>query len=75
VTDMGMRTVQDPQSAASPALTPWGILLSYVRPHARILTGGAILSLLGSAAGLAQPLAAKMVIDTLSKQGHSSCRC
>lgn len=68
MTDMGMSTVQNPQSAAFPALTPWRVLLSYVRPHARILTGGAILSLLGSAAGLAQPLAAKMVIDTLSKQ-------
>jgi ABC-type multidrug transport system fused ATPase/permease subunit len=63
-----MPTVQDLQPAATRALMPWRVLLTHVRPHAWILVGGAILGLLGSAAGLAQPLAAKMVIDTLSKQ-------
>lgn len=46
----------------------WRVLLSHVRPHRWILAGGAILGLVGSAAGLAQPLVAKAVIDALSQQ-------
>jgi ABC-type multidrug transport system fused ATPase/permease subunit len=40
-------------------------LLAYVRPHRRALVLAAVLGLLGSAAGLAQPLAAREVIEAL----------
>jgi len=43
-------------------------LLVHVRPHAWVLVGGAVLGLIGSAAGLAQPLVAKAVIDALSQR-------
>jgi ABC-type multidrug transport system fused ATPase/permease subunit len=40
-------------------------LLAHVRPHRRALVLAAVLGLLGSAAGLAQPLAAREVIEAL----------
>jgi ABC-type multidrug transport system fused ATPase/permease subunit len=44
------------------------MLAGHVRPHAPVLAGGAALGLLGSAAGLAQPLLARAVIDALSQR-------
>lgn len=44
-------------------------LLAYTRPHRAVLAGSTLLALLGSAAGLAQPLAAKAVIDRLTAGG------
>jgi ABC-type multidrug transport system fused ATPase/permease subunit len=41
-------------------------LLAHVRPHARTLVLAALLGLLGAAAGLAQPLAAREVIEALA---------
>ena len=41
-------------------------LLAYVRAHRRALLAAAVLGLLGAAAGLAQPLAAREVIEALS---------
>jgi ABC-type multidrug transport system fused ATPase/permease subunit len=41
-------------------------LLAHVRPHRRALLVAAVLGLLGSAAGLAQPLAAREVIEALA---------
>lgn len=61
------------QQSGSPAtgdVVSWRVLLTHVRPHAAVLVGGAALGLLGSAAGLAQPLMAKTVIDALG-QRHS----
>jgi ATP-binding cassette subfamily B protein len=43
------------------------LLLGYLRPHRGTLLGGALLGLLGGAAGLAQPLLAKAVVDTLGE--------
>ncbi|MEV4619751.1 ABC transporter ATP-binding protein [Asanoa sp. NPDC049573] len=40
-------------------------LVSFVTPHRRVLVVGFLLGLLGSAVGLATPLVAKWVIDTL----------
>jgi ABC-type multidrug transport system fused ATPase/permease subunit len=41
-------------------------LLVHVRPHRRTLVLAAVLGLLGAAAGLAQPLAAREVIEALA---------
>jgi len=41
-------------------------LLAYVRPHRRTLYVAGVLALLGAAGGLAQPLAAREVIDALA---------
>ncbi|MDN5919605.1 MAG: ABC transporter ATP-binding protein/permease [Pseudonocardia sp.] len=45
------------------------VLLGYARPHRTVLMAAVVLGLLGSAAGLAQPLAAKAVIDALRVDG------
>ena len=42
-------------------------LLGYARPHRRTLYVGGLLALLGAAGGLAQPLAAREVIDALAR--------
>ncbi|MDQ4033556.1 MAG: ABC transporter ATP-binding protein/permease [Actinomycetota bacterium] len=49
-------------------VAPWRALLAHIRPHTWVLLGGAALGLVGSAAGLAQPLVAKAVIDALSQR-------
>lgn len=65
-----MRTpaARRPGSLVSQDVAPWRALLAHVRPHAWVLVGGAALGLVGSAAGLAQPLVAKAVIDALSQR-------
>ncbi|GAB3973898.1 ABC transporter ATP-binding protein [Plantactinospora veratri] len=45
---------------------PLASLLSYVRPHARGLLGGAALMFLGGLANLAQPMVVKSLIDALT---------
>ncbi|NGO10305.1 ABC transporter ATP-binding protein [Streptomyces sp. HC44] len=52
-----------PESTAVP---PWRLLLGYVRPHRWALLGGAVLSLMTGATGLALPLVARGLIDDLS---------
>jgi ATP-binding cassette subfamily B protein len=47
---------------------PWRLLLAHVRPYRWTLLGGGLLGFLGGLAGLAQPLVAKLVIDTLGRQ-------
>ncbi|MFF0688380.1 ABC transporter ATP-binding protein [Streptomyces albogriseolus] len=44
----------------------WRLLLSYVRPHRGALLGGALLSLVTGATGLALPLVARELIDDLA---------
>ncbi|MFB8779207.1 ABC transporter ATP-binding protein [Streptomyces albogriseolus] len=44
----------------------WRLLLSYVRPHRGALLGGALLSLVTGATGLALPLVARELIDGLA---------
>lgn len=53
---------------AVPSTSPpvWKALWAYSRPHKNALLLGGALSLVGSLAGLAQPLAAKAIIDALS---------
>jgi ABC-type multidrug transport system fused ATPase/permease subunit len=45
----------------------WRLLLAHVSPHRWILLGGGLLGLLGGVASLAQPMVAKLVVDTLSQ--------
>jgi ATP-binding cassette subfamily B protein len=46
----------------------WRLLLAHVGPYRWTLLGGGLLGFLGGLAGLAQPLVAKMVVDTLDRQ-------
>lgn len=46
----------------------WRALLAYVRPHWGVIIGGGVLGLVGSAAGLAQPLAAKTLVQQLGER-------
>jgi ABC-type multidrug transport system fused ATPase/permease subunit len=48
------------------AMSAWAGLLARVRPHRGTLVVAAVLSLLGAAGGLAQPLAAREVIEALA---------
>jgi ABC-type multidrug transport system fused ATPase/permease subunit len=45
----------------------WGALLARVRPHRGTLIGSVLLAFVGAAAGLAQPLAAREVIEALDR--------
>jgi ABC-type multidrug transport system fused ATPase/permease subunit len=63
-----MRADRRSSSPATGDGAPWRVLLTHVRPNASVLIGGAVLGLLGSAAGLAQPLMAKTVIDALGQR-------
>ncbi|MDT0267946.1 ABC transporter ATP-binding protein [Streptomyces sp. DSM 44915] len=61
-------TAHEPDEATErPADEPaaWRVLLGYVRPHRWTLLGGALLSLLTGAAGLALPLVARSLIENL----------
>lgn len=49
-----------------PVVPAWRMLLGYIRPHRWTLFGGAVLSLVTGATGLALPLVAKYLIDALS---------
>ena len=46
----------------------WRLLLVHVRPYRWTLLGGGLLGFLGGLAGLAQPMVAKLVVDTLSQR-------
>ncbi|MFG2029068.1 ABC transporter ATP-binding protein [Streptomyces sp. NPDC048825] len=55
----------DSEPSVPPAVPPWQLLLGYVRPHRWALLGGAVLSLMTGATGLALPLVARGLIDDL----------
>jgi hypothetical protein len=44
----------------------WPALLARIRPHSRTIALSGVLALLGAAGGLAQPLAAREVIEALA---------
>jgi len=46
----------------------WRLLLGHIRPHLRTLVAGGVVSLLGGLAALAEPMVAKLVIDSLGDQ-------
>ena len=45
----------------------WRLLLAYISPHRWVLVGGGFLGFLGGLAALAQPMAAKLVVDSLGQ--------
>jgi ABC-type multidrug transport system fused ATPase/permease subunit len=46
----------------------WRLLLAYISPHRWTLVGGGFLGFLGGLAALAQPMAAKLVVDSLGER-------
>jgi ABC-type multidrug transport system fused ATPase/permease subunit len=61
-------------TATAPGRTPsiptrlvWRALYGHVRPHRTAVALGALLALIGAASGLAQPLAAKALVDRLGQ--------
>ena len=46
----------------------WRLLLAQIRPYRRTLIGGGVLGFLGGLAGLAEPLVAKFVVDSLGQR-------
>jgi ABC-type multidrug transport system fused ATPase/permease subunit len=64
-----MRSLEDAESRLCPPLassSAWRLLLDHVRPYRRTLLIAGVITCVGGLAGLAQPLAAKAVIDALS---------
>lgn len=61
--------VKNPAPAAEPERLPagetWRALYRHFRPHRAAVAFGAFLTLIGAASGLAQPLAAKALVDRL----------
>ncbi|MEV8388575.1 MULTISPECIES: ABC transporter ATP-binding protein [unclassified Streptomyces] len=58
-----------PETARLSAGETWRALYRHFRPHRRIVALGAFLALIGAAAGLAQPLAAKTLVERLGEDG------
>src|SRR6266571_5661888 len=70
-----MSDVVDSSALADPAprrrargRPAWRLLLAHVRPHRWTLLGGGRLGFLGGLAALAQPMLAKLVVDTLDQR-------
>ncbi|MFD9796376.1 ABC transporter ATP-binding protein [Streptomyces sp. NPDC059070] len=55
----------EPSPAKLPARDTWRALYRHFRPHRGTVVLGALLTLVGAATGLAQPLAAKALVDRL----------
>ncbi|MEV6419008.1 ABC transporter ATP-binding protein [Streptomyces sp. NPDC051662] len=58
-----------PETARLSAGETWRALYRHFRPHRRIVAFGAFLALIGAASGLAQPLAAKALVERLGEDG------
>ncbi|MFF2779544.1 ABC transporter ATP-binding protein [Streptomyces sp. NPDC058052] len=59
--------LETPAASGVPARQVWRALYTHFRPHRAAVAVGAVLALIGAASGLAQPLAAKALVDRL---GH-----
>ena len=62
----------DPPADALPrrrarARPPWRLLLAHISPHRWMLLGGGLLGFLGGVATLAQPMVAKLAVDSLGQ--------
>jgi ATP-binding cassette subfamily B protein len=49
------------------ARPPWRLLLAHISPHRWMLLGGGLLGFLGGVATLAQPMVAKLAVDSLGQ--------
>ncbi|MYZ34966.1 ATP-binding cassette domain-containing protein [Streptomyces sp. SID4917] len=58
-----------PETPRLSAGETWRALYQHFRPHRRIVALGGFLALIGAATGLAQPLAAKALVDRLGDDG------
>ena len=56
---------QQPEPERLSAAETWRALYGYFRPHRAVVALGALCTLIGAATGLAQPLAAKALVDRL----------
>ncbi|MET9291818.1 ABC transporter ATP-binding protein [Streptomyces sp. NPDC003077] len=52
-----------------PARRTWQVLYGHVRPYRAVIALGGLFTLVGAVSGLAQPLAAKALVDRLGGQG------
>ncbi|MEU2660221.1 ABC transporter ATP-binding protein [Streptomyces sp. NPDC007325] len=59
--------LETPAASGVPTRQVWRALYTHFRPHRAAVAFGAVLALIGAASGLAQPLAAKALVDRL---GH-----
>jgi ABC-type multidrug transport system fused ATPase/permease subunit len=71
---MAATTDPDPPADAAPTRRPrqrppWRLLLTYISPHRWMLLAGGFLGFLAGLAALAQPMVAKLVIDSLGRHG------
>ncbi|MEU7256145.1 ABC transporter ATP-binding protein [Streptomyces rimosus] len=55
----------EPPQPSLPARKTWRVLYGHIRPHRAAIALGGLLTLVGSAAGLVQPLAAKALVERL----------
>jgi ABC-type multidrug transport system fused ATPase/permease subunit len=70
---MAATTHADPPADALPrrrarGRPAWRLLLAHISPHRWTLLGGGLLGFLAGLASLAQPMVAKLVVDTLSQR-------
>jgi ABC-type multidrug transport system fused ATPase/permease subunit len=71
---MAATTDADPPADAVPRRRarqrpPWRLLLAHISPHRWMLVGGGFLGFLAGVAALAQPMVAKLVVDSLGRHG------
>ncbi len=55
----------EPPQPSLPVRKTWRVLYGHIRPHRAAIALGGLLTLVGSAAGLVQPLAAKALVERL----------
>ncbi|MFI8368346.1 ABC transporter ATP-binding protein [Streptomyces sp. NPDC085466] len=59
--------LETPAASGVPTRQVWRALYTHFRPHRAAVAFGAVLALIGAASGLAQPLAAKALVDRLGQ--------
>ncbi len=68
-TDSTAAGAEPPQGPSLPVRKTWRVLYGHIRPHRAAIALGGLLTLVGSAAGLVQPLAAKALVERLGGSG------
>ncbi|MFJ3856406.1 ABC transporter ATP-binding protein [Streptomyces sp. NPDC090085] len=62
------RAGRGPSESVPPAPPAWRALYRHFRPHRRAVALGGLLALIGTATGIAQPLAAKELVERLGRE-------